>query len=361
MTLLSALFFFALAISPLVFLHELGHYLAGRFCGVRAEAFSIGFGRSIARWTDRRGTAWQVGWLPLGGYVRFAGDANAASANVGSARTQGGDTLDSKPVWQRAFIVSAGPLVNFLFAIVMLTGLFAVVGEPRIAPVVGGFAANSAARNAGMAVGDRIVAINGEAIDRFEDIAMIVQVRAGLPTPVTVERGGRQIELQATPLREAVADLSGAKVPLGRLGVAPMRVEHVRLSATELPSAALRFTGDSLQMMARALGQIVTGQRSLQELGGPVKVAAVSNKMAGFGLIAFLFFMVAVSINLGFINLLPIPMLDGGHLAFLAAEALRGRPVGVRAQELAYRSGLALLLGFTLFVTVNDLGGLGLW
>ncbi len=357
--------FFLLAIFPLVVLHELGHYMVARWFGVHAEVFSIGFGKRIAGWTDRRGTDWRVGWMPLGGYVRFAGDMSAASTPseewLSLPAEERNKTFQSKPVWQRALIVFAGPAVNFLFAVVMLAGLFGIYGEPRIAPQVGVFTPHSTAQAAGMKLGDRIVSVDGGAIERFEDIGLIVQARANQPTSFVIDRAGKRMVLEITPRLESVKDVTGMQIPTGRIGIGPAKIERVRLSALELPGAAARFTVQSVRTMVVALGQIVTGNRSVKELGGPVKMAATSERVAALGFVSFLFFMAMVSINLGFINLLPIPTLDGGHLAFYAVEAVRQRPVGVATQEWAYRSGLLVLLAFMLFVTINDLAGFGLF
>lgn len=357
--------FFILAIFPLVVLHELGHYSVGRLFGIKAEVFSIGFGRRIAGWRDKRGTDWQIGMIPLGGYVRFAGDMNAASQSdpewLKLPPNERNQTFQSKPLWQRALVVAAGPAANFLFAIIMLAALFAAYGEPRIAPVVGDFSPTSAAKAAGMKIGDRIVSIEGETIDRFDDIGLIVQVRPGRATTFVVERGNTRQAIVVTPKLEKMEDITGTAIMTGRIGVAPAKIERVRLSLVELPGAATRFTIQSVETMVRALGQIVVGDRSVRELGGPVKMAATSEKVAALGFVSFLFFMAMVSINLGFINLLPIPTLDGGHLAFYAVEAVQRKPVGPTAQEWAYRSGLFALLAFMLFVTINDLVGLGLF
>lgn len=357
--------FFVLAISPLVFLHEMGHYLVGRWCGVHAEAFSIGFGKPVLKWRDRRGTNWQVGWIPLGGYVRFAGDMNAASQTdpdwLKLPAEERNRTFPSKPVWQRALIVLAGPLTNFLVAIVMLIGLFSIFGEIRIAPQVGAFAPQSVAQAAGMQKGDRILSVAGQKVESFEDVGLYVQPRAGQATDFVVERRGQMRTITVTPRLETIKDLTGAEVKTGRIGIAPLTYERVKVPAAELPGAAVRFTVNSVKTMVVVLKQTITGDRSIKELGGPVKLATTSNAIAQFGLVSFLFFMVMVSINLGFINLLPIPMLDGGHLVFYAAEALRGKPVPEAAQEWAYRTGLVALLTFMVVVTVNDLAGLGLW
>ena len=357
--------FFVLAISPLVFIHEMGHYLVGRWCGVKAEAFSIGFGRAIAKWTDKRGTAWQVGWLPLGGYVRFAGDMGVSSQAdpewLKLPADERNKTYQSKALWQRTLIILAGPATNFLFAIVMLIGLLGLYGEIRIAPKIGDFAPQSTARDAGMQRGDRIVSVGGQSVASFEDVGLYVQPRAGQPTIFDIDRNGQHVSITAIPRAEKVKDLTGVEVSTGRIGIAPFGYERVRIPAYQLPAAAVRFTINSVRTMAVVLGQTITGNRSVKELGGPIKIATTSNAVAKLGLVTFLFFMVAISINLGFINLLPIPMLDGGHLLFYAIEAVRRKPVPAAAQEWAYRSGLFALLLFMLVVTVNDLAGLGLW
>jgi regulator of sigma E protease len=355
-----SILFFALAIAPLIFIHEMGHYLVGRWCGVKAEVFSIGFGTPLARWTDKRGTRWQVGWMPLGGYVRFAGDMTATSEPsaewLSLPPEERNRTFQAKPVWQRALIVFAGPATNFLFAIIVFVGVFSFYGEPRIDPVIGTVIAGSAAEHAGLRSGDRIVAIEGNAISRYDQIAMLVQVRANQSTRFTIQRGTSSFDVAVTPQAQQVENPGGAPVMLGRIGVASGPVRMVSLKPWELPGAAINFTGQAVGGMMQGLQQIVVGQRSVNELGGPVKMARISGEVAQGPPIQFLIFMTMISINLGFINLLPIPTLDGGHLLFYAAEAVRRKPVGLRAQEWAFRSGLVVLLAFMFFVTVNDLG-----
>ena len=361
--------FFLLAIFPLVVIHELGHYLVGRWFGVHAEVFSIGFGKRIAGWKDKRGTDWRIGWLPLGGYVRFAGDMSAASTPsaewLALPAAERNRTFQAKKVWQRALIVFAGPAVNFLFAMVMLAGLFGVYGMLKVAPIVGEFAPVSAARDAGMRIGDRIVSIDGQKIKEYDEIPLIVQARADQRTVFIVERDGTRTALTVTPRLTNVKDMTGVNAQVGQIGVksdsTAKGVTRVRLSLIELPGAAAAFTVQSVRTMVVTIGQIVSGNRSVKQLGGPIKIAAVSKVMAELGFVAFLSFMAMVSINLGFINLLPIPTLDGGHLAFYAVEAVRRKPVGLATQEWAYRSGLLMLLAFMLFVTINDLAGFGLF
>jgi regulator of sigma E protease len=252
-------------------------------------------------------------------------------------------TFQAKSVGQRAAIVAAGPIANFLVAILAFMALFAIVGEPRLPPVIAGVAPQSAAAKAGLRTGDRVVAIDGDVINDFADIAMRVQVRADPPVAITVERAGRRMTLTATPTLDVRRDRFGREARHGMLGV------------VALPGAALRFTGTMLVNQAQGLWQIVTGERSVREMSGPIGTAQVSGEVASLGVLNFLFFMAFISINLGFINLLPVPTLDGGHLMFYAAEALQGRPVRKRAQEVAYRAGFVALVTFMVMVTVNDM------
>ncbi len=352
--------FFILAVSPLVFIHEMGHYLVGRWCGVKADVFSIGFGRAIVSWHDRRGTRWQIGWIPMGGYVRFAGDMSPVSEATDDwlrlPAEERNRTFQSKTVWQRALIVMAGPFTNFLFAVIVLGIFFSVYGEPRVAPEVGAIEPRSAAAAAGLMTGDRITAVDDVPISRFDDIGVIVQVHSGEPLRFAIIRNGAPLDLRVTPRLTEVKDLTGAKSKIGLIGIHPARVDHIRLAPWELPGAAIRFTAQSVERMAVTLGQVATGRRPVDQLGGPVKMAQASNAMAQFGVLEFILFMVMISINLGFINLLPIPTLDGGHLVFYAAEAIRRKPLPLQAQEWAFRGGLALLLAFMVFVTANDIG-----
>lgn len=354
---------FLLVIGPLVFVHEFGHYAAGRFFGVKAEVFSIGFGREIFGWNDKRGTRWKIGWMPLGGYVKFAGDMNPASVPDANwyrlppeIRAQ---TFQSKPLWQRFLIVFAGPATNFLIAIGIFAAFFAVYGEPRTEPVVAVVEQNSAADQAGLRPGDRIVSVAGQEIVRFEDIARIVSIRPGETMTIGFLRAGTRHDVQATPRALLERDRFGNEFRRGLLGIGPAGRTVVPLGAGEVLGAALRHTGDVVTMMVDTLAQVVTGRRSVKELGGPIKIAQYSGQQATLGLAALVEFMAVISINLGFINLLPIPLLDGGHLLFYVVEAVRRRPLNPVVQEWAFRSGLALLLGAMLFVTFNDIASFG--
>lgn len=356
---------FLLVIGPLVFVHEISHYLVARWFKTKVEKFSIGFGREIAGWTDKNGTRWKIGWMPLGGYVQFAGALNAASqpdpkmnALPDAERTR---LFQFKPVGQRFLIILAGPMINFLFAIILFMGIFGSYGQAQNAPIVSAIMEESMADVAGFALGDEIRAIDGRAIDQFDEIANYVSLRPGQEMQFDIVRDGADITITTVTGDVTAKDRFGNKARIGRLGIHFGVLEMERLGFAQLPGAALRQTLSSLEMITVGLGQIITGRRSVEELGGPLRIAQFSGQTASLGLYAFLFFMAVISINLGFINLLPIPMLDGGHLVFYAVEAVRRRPIKPEAQEWAFRMGLAVLLSFMLMVTVMDLGSFGLW
>ena len=356
---------FVAVIGPLVFVHEFGHYIVGRWCGVKAEAFSIGFGPELLAWVDKRGTRWRLAALPLGGYVRFKGDMNAASqadpAWLQMSAQDRAESFPAKPVWQRAAIVAAGPAVNFLFAILLLGGLAYWKGDPVSPPVVQQVAPASAAEKAGLRPGDRIVSIMGRQIDSFTDIAPIVSLRPGDALPYVIERDGQRTAMTIAAGERIEKDRFGNIYRFGQLGVMSDKIEFRDIALWEIPVIGTVRTGQMFVSAMDGLGQIITGRRSVKELGGPLKIADVSGQAAMMGLMGFLTFMALISINLGFINLLPIPMLDGGHLLFYGIEAVQRRPVSAQVQEWAYRSGMAVLLTMMLLVTFNDLSSFGLW
>ena len=356
---------FLLVIGPLIFIHELGHYFAGRWFGVKAEAFSIGFGREIFGWTDKRGTRWKVGWMPLGGYVRFKGDMNPASTPsdewLALPAAERAETFQAKKLWQRFLIVAAGPITNFLFAILVYIALFASYGQPRTPPVISVIERGSAAEAAGLRLGDRIVRIDGRDIARFEDIGSYVSIRPNQAMSVELQRSGAAVALDVTPRSVEMVDRFGNRAQVGQLGIRSSGVEVARLPAHQVVGAALGQTVNTVKMMVTTLGQVVRGQRSLQEMGGPLKIAQFSGQQASLGWLDFVLFMSLISINLGFINLLPIPLLDGGHLLFYTIEGVRRKPLKPEAQEWAFRTGLAVLLALMIFVTFNDLASFGLF
>lgn len=350
---------FLAAIGPLVFFHELGHYSVARLFNVKIEAFSIGFGREIFGWTNWLGTRWKIGWLPLGGYVRFAGDMNAAS-QPSHEHSDDPNLFQNKPVWQRFLIVLAGPVANFILAIAIFAAFFMAVGALQMNSRIGEIEPGSAAERMGIQTGDVIQSIAGRSTSQFEDVTMTVSLRPNESVEVVVKRGEQIIVMEGQLAEVVETDDFGQEIRKGRLGVRPAEVEFSRLGPIDAVSEATGQVVGLTKWMVDGVGQIVTGKRSIKELGGPVKIAQISGQALTLGLYSFVGLVALLSINLGFINLLPVPMLDGGHLAFYTIEAVRRRPLGERAQEWAFRGGLALLLGLFLFLTLNDLVNIGL-
>ncbi len=358
---------FPLLLGPLVTIHELGHYLVGRWFGVHAEAFSVGFGREIWGFTDKRGTRWKLSALPLGGYVQFKGDMNPASipdtdaAARASAEERAG-SFHHAALWKRALIVFAGPATNILLTLAIFAGFFTLYGKPVPGDAaeqltVAEFAEISPARAAGIEVGDRIVAIEGERMEDFRDVQDSIMLYPGRTLDVTVERDGAE-RIFEVPVRSVeMEDRFGNVSKVGLIGIASGAASFD--FEPQGPIAALGLAVDHslgiVDMMVTGIGLIFTGERSVQELGGPVKIAKFSGEQLSLGAMAFINFAALISLNLAFINLLPIPGLDGGHLAFYAAEAVRRKPVGPRGTEVAYRAGVALVLMLMVFVTINDL------
>jgi regulator of sigma E protease len=355
---------FLAAIGPLVFIHEYGHYIVGRWFGIGAETFSIGFGREIAGWTDKRGTRWKVGWLPLGGYVRFTGDMDPASMGRGLdklAPEVRARSFHAKPVWQRALVVFAGPAANFLLAILIFAGFIAAFGAPRTPAVVDTIVAGTPAAQVGLQKGDRILSINGEEVSGFAELADYARLRPGEDIVLTVERRGDTFKASTRLAAVQEKDRFGNSFRVGRLGIGTSDVRFEPVPVLQLIPEAVKITASTIENTALGLWQIISGRRPIEELGGPVKMAQVAGQVASLGPWEFVQLLAFFSINLGFINLLPVPMLDGGHLALYAVEAVRRRPLAERAQEWLFRGGLAALMTLFLVATFNDLGSIGLW
>jgi regulator of sigma E protease len=355
---------FLCMLGPLVFFHELGHYLVARWLRIPAEAFSIGFGREVVGWTDKQGTRWKVGWLPLGGYVRFVGDMSPASNPVDESEIAPEDrdrAFALRPVWQRFLVVLAGPATNFLLAIAIFAAFFATIGMPSTPNRVDGFLPGSAAQAAGVHVGDRIVAVAGRSTPTFEELFRVVMLRPGERVDLEIMRSGKPITIPVTIKTELQRDRFGEEFRIGRLGIGGAGFEYTRPSAIRLLPEAAAYTFRTTRGMVDGLGQIITGRRSVKDVGGPIKVAQVAGQQASLGPLAFVQLLALFSINLGFINLLPVPMLDGGHLLFYIVEAVQRRPVSAKTLDWAFRGGLAVIFALMVFLTVNDLGSLGLW
>lgn len=349
----------------LVFVHELGHYLVARWAGVRVETFSIGFGREIWGFTDKAGTRWKLSLVPLGGYVKMFGEADTLveqGADEGEERErpltdeERAVSFAHKPLGKRAAVVAAGPIANFLFAIVILAGLYMVHGKPVPADFqaqgIGTVQEGSAADAAGFEAGDRILAVDGQPIETFDDLRRAVGTSEGERLSFTVAREGERLTLNAAPRPQDPEAAAGETAYL--LGVTGPVTRFEKQGPIGALSTGVTETWRLTALTFSAIGEIIWGARSVDDMGGPVKIVQLSNDVAQLGLLSLISFMAVLSINLGLLNLFPIPMLDGGHLAFYAIEAVRGRPVGERVQEVALRIGLALLLALMIFITIND-------
>jgi len=358
---------FLFVLTIVVFFHELGHFYAARRCGVRVEVFSVGFGRAIASWHDKHGTQWKIGWLPLGGYVKFFGDENEASAPDAEKlrdldEDARGDTMFFKPLWQRAIVVAAGPVANFILAIIIFASLYTLLGQRITDPVIGTVVENSAAERAGLMAGDLITAIDGDKIATFSQVRRLVTVSAGVPLDFLVERGDVDLMLTITPDRVLEVDRFGNEYHVGRLGVSVNADENNIRHERYNPVAALWMGVEEsyfiIEQTFVVLGRIITGRESAESLGGPIRIAQLSGQTATLGFVALINLTAVLSVSIGLINLFPIPMLDGGHLAFYAYEAVFGKPMSERAQEIGMRIGLSMVMMLFLFVTWNDLARL---
>lgn len=355
---------FLAALGPLVVFHELGHYWVGRLFGVGAEQFSIGFGREVAGWTDRRGTRWRIGWLPLGGYVKFVGDADVSSleaAEKGAPGTAVGHNFHDRPPWQRFLIILAGPLANFILAIAIFTAFFLAFGLPATSNEVTSVVRGSVAEQAGIRPNDKILAVANRSTPTFEDLTRVVAMRPGERVLIEVERDRRPLSISVTLGRAVEKDRFGQEMELGRLGVLGSKRQYQAVSPLAAVPAATGYVATMTGAIVDGLWQIISGRRSVKEIGGPLRMAQIAGQQASLGLIDFVALIAFFSINLGFINLLPVPVLDGGHLVLTAIEAVRRKPVSERAMEWAFRGGLAFLLLLMVVATFNDLGFFGLW
>ncbi len=350
---------FLVVLTVLVFVHEMGHFWIARRNGVRVEVFSIGFGPEIVGWTDKHQTRWKISALPLGGYVRMFGDANAMSEPDEAVQAMTPEeravSFHHKPVGQRAAVVVAGPIANFLLAIFAFACLFTIVGQPFTSPVIGQVDPSSAAARAGFEAGDRILSINGTRIERFQQVIQIVEVGLGEPLTVEVAREGKTTTLRAVPDVIERRDNFGHRYQIGRLGLRAKGVEYVRYDPLSSLWRATEETASLTMATLKAIGQMVAGTRSTDELQGPIGIGKMAGDVAEGGIVPLVWFLAVLSLNLGLINILPIPMLDGGHLLFYALEAIRRRPLAPRVQDYGFRIGLTLVFLLMVFATWNDL------
>jgi regulator of sigma E protease len=363
-TLLGYLLPFLFVLTVVVFVHELGHFLVARWCGVGIKAFSIGFGPEIVGFTDRHDTRWKISWIPLGGYVKFIDDENVASA--GGRRTldqltpeERARSFQGKSLAQRAAVVAAGPIANFLLAIVIFTAIFGIFGERITAAKVDIVNPGSAAERAGFLPGDRVISIDGTAIETFGEMQRIVAMSPDQPLHFVVDRGGKTVDIRVTPELKTITDRFGNAMRMGLLGIQRTATpEEWTLKRHDPVTAFVMALKETYFVVSRSLGylyDVVTGRESADQLGGPIRIAQVSGQVATAGFLALLNLCAIISVSIGLINLFPIPMLDGGHLLFYGIEALRGRPLSEGTQEMGFRIGLAFVLMLMIFATWNDL------
>ena len=351
---------FLFVLTIVVFFHELGHFLVARWCGVRVLTFSIGFGPELLGFNDRHGTRWKLSAIPLGGYVKFFGDENAASVPDSETISQMSEeerreSFFFKPVPQRAAIVAAGPIANFLLAIVIFAGVFTFYGKQATPARVETVQPSSAAQAAGFKPADLIVSINGKKIETFTDMQRVVSASAGETLDIEVDRGGARLRLKATPALTELKDNFGNVHRIGVLGITGAREPPVRVDPLTAVKLGVEETWFVVERTLSYIGGVVTGRESADQLGGPIRIAQVSGQVATAGFVALIHLAAVLSISIGLLNLFPIPLLDGGHLLFYAIEAVRGRPLSDRAQEVGFRIGLAIVLLLMIFATFNDI------
>ena len=354
---------FLFVLTIIVFFHELGHFLVARWCGIKILVFSIGFGPELIGFNDRHGTRWKISAIPLGGYVKFFGDDNAASVpDPDAIAAMNADerkvSFFHKSVAARAAVVAAGPIANFLLAIAIFAVIFTIYGKQDIAARVSGLVPGSAAEAAGFKPGDLVQSINGQTIETFRDMQDIVSLRADEPLDFVVDRGGVKVKLVATPRLSEQKDRFGNVYRIGLLGInGPDSPEDVRTRPLG-PIAAVGEAGKQVWFVVdqtfRYLGKLAVGRASTQELGGPLRIAQMSGQAASLGFTFLMNFAGLISVSIGLLNLFPIPLLDGGHLLFYAIEALRGRPVSERVQEVGFRIGFAIIVMLMIFTVWND-------
>jgi regulator of sigma E protease len=355
---------FLFVLTPVVFFHELGHFLVARWCGVRILVFSIGFGTELFGFNDRHGTRWKISAIPLGGYVKFFGDENAASvpdmaAIADMTEEQRRESFVSQSVGRRAAIVFAGPLANFVLAIAIFASLFAIFGKPSTSPRVDAVQPGSAAEAAGFHPGDLVLSINGRPIDSFSDMQQIVSTSAGEMLTFEVERDRKQVELKAVPALKEVKDRFGNVHHQGILGItrspSPDDAHFQPVGVLKAVELGFQRTWFVAERTLSYIGGVISGREAADQLGGPIRIAQVSGQVATEGVPSLISLAAVLSVSIGLLNLFPVPLLDGGHLLFYAIEAVRGKPLSERAQEVGFRIGLAIVLMLMIFATYNDI------
>lgn len=354
---------FLFVLSVVVFVHELGHFLVARWCGVKVSAFSLGFGPEIYGFDDKHGTRWRFAWIPLGGYVKFMDDENGASMPLreriqNMTPEERAVSFHAKPIWQKAAVVAAGPIANFILAITIFAVLFMTIGALSTAPRVDALVPGGVAEKVGFKPGDLIVAINGKPIDAFEQLQQSVNDNVGSLMSFSVNRDGQVIEIKATPELVESSDMLGGKAKMGKIGVQlsakPQDWKHKKYGPVEAVGMGVQKTYGIVRSTFAYLGNVFMGRQSADQLGGPVRIANASGKIAKMGLDQLVYFVAFISVSLGLVNLFPVPILDGGHLAFYAIEAIRGKPLDEGTQEMAFRVGFGLIMALMIFAFWND-------
>ncbi len=355
---------FLFVLSIVVFFHEFGHFIIARLCGVRVLVFSIGFGPELVGFNDRHGTRWKISAVPLGGYVKFFGDENAASV----PETPRLETMDAgeraesfffQPVRKRAAIVVAGPMANFVLAIIIFAGVFMIYGKQSMSARVDTVQPDSAAAAAGFQTGDVVLAINGKPVEDFADMQRVVSDSAGESLDIKVDRKGNQLVLKATPALKEVKDNFGNVHRIGILGITrSMDAADMKFQPVSPPQAVWMGVQETWFVIDRTLtyiGGVIVGREAADQLGGPIRIAQISGQVASIGFVALIHLAGVLSVSIGLLNLFPIPLLDGGHLLFYSIEATRGRPLSEKAQEVGFRIGLAIVVMLMIFATFNDI------
>ena len=350
---------FVFIISAIVFIHEFGHFIVARWCGVKVEEFSLGFGYQLWSRLDKKGTRWKLCLLPFGGYVKMFGDRNGASMpdSKAIAKMSKADKKKSflgKNVWQRIAIVVAGPVANFLLTILIFTFLLQKNGLNTVLPIVDQVLPESAAFDSGLQKGDKILAIDSRQVVDFEEMRLVVLDSADKELLFKIGRGEQVLEMKITPRNQIRKDFFGDDVKMGTLGVSASEVINKKLNLGQSLVEANIQTYKTTQAIFKALGELITGKRSVKELGGPIKIAQYSGKTVDMGVDAVIWFVAMISLNLGVMNLLPVPVLDGGHLFFYIIESIRGKPLSQKVQNIAFQVGLSLVLALMALTTFND-------
>lgn len=355
---------FIAVISVIVFIHEYGHFIVARWCGVKIETFSIGFGKEIFGWNDKHGTRWKFSMFPLGGYVKMFGDEGAASTpDNEKIQTMSPEeeavAFHTKPLWKKSLIVGAGPAANFILAIVVLTFFFMAYGRSVSAPIISEVIEESAASQAGLMPGDRIKTIDGTKVETFRDIAGIVSIRPEQELTFAIERDGKEVQLVVVPKLTKSQDMLGNDIEVGTVGIVSHEVEFQEISGAQALPAAVAETWSISVRTLEYVWLIITGRQKADELSGVLRIAKYSGQAVEKGFTTVLMLVVVISINLGLVNLFPIPMLDGGHLLYYAIEAVRGKPMAEQAQEFGFKIGFAIIILLMVFATWNDLRHFG--